>query len=124
MKVYKLYGSSTTTANAVAQLDIQRNGNIVALSFSSRGVTNAADSHAQWEVSFASAGQYATNDTVGPIGEIWQGQDDSQRQREAWNHSISGFAIPVGVGDRLYLHTYVSGTFSGNNCAVYVYVME
>lgn len=125
MKVYKLYGASTSTANAVAQLDFTRAGNIVAIAHAAR-VAGSADYNFAWEVSFASAAQAATNDTVGPIYEFRMARDISLESETCFdNGAISGFAIPVGVGDRLYLHlTLGAGTLTSNQAAVYLYVME
>lgn len=124
MKVYKLYGSSSSTSNALAQIDIQRNGTIVAIQHAHYAKATA-DHTTVFEVSFASAAQPTTNDTVGPIYEVRSNTDTVLGPDTVFdNGCLTGTAIPVGVGDRLYLHLTIAGTATANQIAVYIHVME
>jgi len=122
MKVYKLYGSSNDSANAVAQIDIQRPGTIVAIVMST-SVASAADSIYNWEVSFSSAAQTTVNDTVGPVAQISTRIDTSIDTVDFANYAVST-AIPVHTGDRIYLHAVAGSAATSNLCSVYLHVVE
>lgn len=125
-KVRKLYASGTSTTNAAAQIDILRDGIIHGLLFSVRMATTTDGSSARWELSFASTSQLATNDTVGPIASVALTYEiaTSGGMDLAKVVPITGLAIPVRSGDRLYIHSLVTGTLTSNDCNVYVYCGE
>lgn len=126
MEVYKLaFSGQTADANAVASLDIREDGHIVAIA-AEIDVTgmDVLNDGAQAEVSFASTSGYYTNDThasmltVGTrLGAITTGGVQAHAQRE-----ISGLAIAVAAGERIYAHLDVTGTVNASG-QFYMYVM-
>lgn len=125
-RVYKLYASnsSAATANAAAQLTIQRGGYItnIRMSATLSSPTNADSGN--WECSMASVGQQTVNDPIGPLLNlqllvISAANGTLQGARDT---GIDGVAIPVAVGDRLYAN-YV-GAAVASTCTIWAYVTE
>jgi len=124
--VQKMYGSSTSSADAVMSVDIQEDGVIEGMLFEHQGAGDAVNEGARWEVSFASTSGFASNDTRASIAGI------SQRSAAgvATTGGYMGLAvfvpleIPVAAGERIYGHTSVSGTPTSNALAVWLYIRQ
>lgn len=125
-RVYKLFGNNAAaaTANANAQVIIQRNGFITAIHISSQFPSAVNGDNSGWEISTSSAGQLNTNDAVGPLLQINQyNKIAAAGSYEGVQCSkIEGIAISLAAGDRLYLN--YSGTAATSYCWCYVYVTE
>lgn len=123
-KTYKLYAASTTSANALASVIIQRDGYIHGIS-GQMHIDNVVDNHyVIAELSFNSVAQATTNDTIGPICEMreFHNVGAAGSFRSGTGLSLGGLGIPVKAGDRLYLHT--TSTVVNSYISYYVYVAE
>ena len=112
-RIYKLYGTNNSTANAQAQLTIQARGTIVALQCDQSLVSQADGDRAGSEISFAAVNQVQVNDPVGPISSQIQSYEftTSGASKTSEQMVASGIAVPVNAGDRIYLHIVcITGT--------------
>lgn len=125
MDVYKLYATGTADTDAAASLDIQVDGHIVAASLDV-WVTgaDALNDGARAEVSFASTSAFGSNDTKASIlhAASMQGFLTSGGGPVQSRSFITGVAIEVAAGERMYLHVDVTGTMVFFAQA-YLYVM-
>lgn len=111
-RVYKLYASVAADTNAAAQLVFQRPGLITAVAGHGSLSGTANGDFGCSELSFASTIQNQTNDPIGPIALFYvlknlvtSGGFDS-----VVNYTLSGLAIPVDQGVRIYCHSDIAGT--------------
>lgn len=125
MDLYKLYGSVSTDTDAVAQLDIQVDGHIVAMSLevwcsAADGLNDGAEA----EVSFASTSGFTSNDTKSSLihAAALQGFLTSGGGPVRGYSNIQGVAIEVAAGERIYLHLNLTGTVTAFAVG-YLYVM-
>lgn len=121
MSVYKLgVPAGTAAANAVAQLDIQFDGEIYGCSISAVPDLDAADDSFAIEVSFLSIQSLGTNDSRGSIYIARQRLSLMTAEAGALgvNALAMGLKVPVTAGERMYLHT--SGTTCAADCFIYV----
>lgn len=126
MDIYKLYGAPTATTDALASLDIQRDGHIVAYDANLGVLTaDALDDGYAMEVSFASTGAFTSNDTKASILTIrafasflTSGGGPVKAQSQ-----LSGLAIVVSAGERIYLHAQVSAAPASARMTAYLFVM-
>lgn len=111
-RIYKLYGTTGSDTNALAQLTIQRPGSIVAVWWAGYANSTSDNSGCRVELSFTSTSQIGTNDTVGPISEcnIHQNLVTSGLVTNHVNSLHAGLNVPVQAGDRLYMNIDVVGT--------------
>lgn len=123
-KVYKIYGSAAASTNSLASIIIQRDGYIHGLHASLSAISEVNGHYFNAELSFSSVSQSTTNDTIGPIFGLELRIVNASNGNFVNNRlaSISGLAIPVKAGDRLYLNTAQSA--STCYCTFYVYVAE
>lgn len=123
-KTYKLYGTAAASTNALASLIIQRDGYIHALAGSLSFSSSTNGHYAFVELSFTNTAQTVTNDTVGPIFELdaWVASGAAGTLQGTKEKTISGLAIPVKAGDRLYLNTNQSAAALHAN--FYIHVAE
>lgn len=125
-RVYKLYATGTASTNAASTITFQNNGYIqcilLGLAISAVADANALIS----ELSFASAYLGTTNDTIGPLAQInWENEDAGTAATTVPTASrvvVPGLYIPVVSGDRLYINTAQSGSFTWFTHA-YLYVL-
>lgn len=122
MRIYKLYGSATTTGVNIANVQILGRGRIKQIAWSASYDGPADNASAAVELSFQQVSTIGQSNVAGPIDEI----------RTVTNLTTSGAPpgflsrvvpvdCPVGVGDILYLNCLVSGTVSCLvNCFVHV----
>lgn len=125
MDVYKLYGSVAADTDAAAQLDIQVDGHIVAMSLEVWATgADALNDGLQAEVSFASTNGFASNDTKSSIihAAANQGFLTSGGGPVRGYSQVSGVAIEVAAGERLYLHIDNTGGIT-TNAQAYLFVM-
>jgi len=126
VKIYKLYGTGTASANAIATLDIQEDGEIcsVLMDLGVNGA-NALDEGAQCELSFSSIGAMTTNDTrASLLGLTWYQEFLTSGGGPSGRNVFITFAphgIPVAAGERLYLHLLVAGTLTAVTVSAWVY---
>lgn len=121
-KVYKIYGASTASANAVANIQIARRGVITGILFALNVTSGASVCRTASEISFANAAQITTNDTVGPLASAEVASPIASSQ-----HSFNLFVpldVGVNAGDRLYLNQVIAGTVSASSANIYIYVKE
>ena len=128
MDVYKLYGTGTTSASAVASLDIRRDGFIVAvLGTLTITAADALNDGFTVEASFASTSGIGSNDTSASFFAMTQAQGflTSGGGPAGVNLSVSGLAVPVRAGERLYLHAQLTGNAGPSHfTSIYLFVME
>lgn len=125
MTVYKLYASSTASLDGAAALDIRKSGVITAIEmdFAIQGA-NALDEGAAWELSMSSSNGLTSNDTLSSIASVSGYQEflTTGGGMVGNQMTLSGLAIPVNAGERLFIHTVVAGTVTANLCRAYVHV--
>ena len=111
MRTYKLYGTGTADANAIATLTITRAGRIRSVNISLNAVAGAA-TNATLNVEVAlnqSAAMFTTNDTPdGVLAYCSLGFPIASAAQSA--NSFAPCSHQVQAGDRLYMHLNVDGT--------------
>lgn len=124
MSVYKLYGAgSGGVENALAQIDIQFDGEIEALALDAFADMDADGEFFSCEVSFLSTNTITVNDARGSLlsGRTQMHISTSGISNGQVNHSVGGLSIPVSAGERVFLHLSASaGLASQANAYVYV----
>lgn len=126
MSVYQLYGSGAASADGVASLDIQFDGDIVAWHASAQqSAADALSDGYAWQASFISTSMFASNDARGVIGNVNSrlGLLTSGGGNMATNTGMSGLNVPVVAGERIYLHLSVLGGGS-SACTWLLYVLD
>lgn len=125
MDIYKLYGTTATDTDALAQVDIQVDGHIVAASLELwTGAADALTDGAQAEVSFASSNGFSSNDTKSSFIHAAAQQTFLTSGGGPVNARtvLTGLAIEVAAGERIFLHVDISGAITCFFVA-YLYVM-
>jgi hypothetical protein len=121
MSLYRLFGAPTASADSVASLDIRDKGTIESIAFS--GYINAgASAGGALELSFGSTGTFATNDTTQTLGTA--GVSSSGAGLSAFSHVVTGLAIPIDAGERIYLHWFTTSTLTGSKMFCHIYVAD
>lgn len=126
MDVYKIYAQNAATADAVASLDIRQDGHIVALSLATTAQgCDALNDGFTSELSFASTRGTGANDTTASIAtcNAHQGFLTSGGSAVQDRMVLSGLAIPVKAGERMYVHHVLSGGATSIDTRAYMYVM-
>lgn len=102
-----MFNRMYNTAAGTVSIDFRDSGKITGLTVT---MNNAAAGVNNWELSFNSAPQYATNDTTGTVatGQVATGGQFTQH--------FGPLDIPVEVGERFYLHQSAAGYA---NCVVH-----
>lgn len=125
MTVYKLF--ATATGDSAASLDIQLDGEIMAIHMSCAPAgVDALNDGVEAEVSFLSSNSLSNNDTRGSLmiiqsalGMLTQGGNNS-----AVNANISSLEIPVSAGERIHLHILLSGGATSGSVHAYLFVRD
>lgn len=102
--IQKLY--ATTTGDAAAAVDVPQSGHIVGVYWSADGPLSADGDILAAELSFGSTNAFAANDTRQVISEI-RGQTQLVTSGQifiSWNQYHPVPDVPVGAGERLFLH--------------------
>lgn len=124
--IYRLYGSVSSTTAGVAQLDIQKAGVIEAV-FMDLDTTgaDALNDGGVGEVSFSSSSMYNTNDVKSVLAtlSVRQGFLTSGGSMTGKTIFMSGLEVPVGAGERIWMHITVSGTTTVI-CAAQIFVND
>lgn len=126
-RIISLYGSGSSSADAVAQVIVPRNSIITALNMEVWTETaTAAVGRSHWELSFSSARQVTTNDAIGPIACcIFAPNFAANGVYNARSAvQLAGVAIPARGEDRIYLHLGIAGTPGTCACRCFVYLAE
>lgn len=127
MSIYQLYGTATSATDAVASLDVQFDGHIIAWSLSVNGSgVNAADEAVACEVSFLSTNMFNSNDARGVIAstQFRYGFTTSGAANASENTTLSGLTIPVVAGERIYLHIPDCSSTVTARCRAILYVAD
>lgn len=127
MDVYKFFATGAATLDAAASLDIRRDGHIVAM-LGDLHITgaDALDDGGGVEISFASGSGFVTNDTTGSVFTLRAGNSflTSGGGLVGKSESVSGIAIEVFAGERMYMHLTEFGSIAAISATVYLYVMS
>lgn len=124
MSVYKLAAvGSGGTEDGIAQLDIQFTGTITAILGTMAAGLAANGEKSAVEVSFISTNGLGTNDTRGSLFAMRQELlvGASGAAFNTVNNAVGGLKIPVGAGERIWMHIDASASRS-TNAEVYLYV--
>ncbi len=126
MSVYKLFGAATGgTENAVASLDIQFDGEIVAMHYSVVADLDADGDTVNMEVSFLATAATAVHDTRGSL--ITASTQHAIGAAGAVNSgmlgSINGVRIPISAGERVFMHFANTASLTGS-ANVYIYTVD
>jgi len=116
MTVYKIASATTGGAEvALAQLDIQFDGEIIAVWGTLTADLDADQELIRAEVSFLASNTIGLNDARGSILEIGmqQGFTTSGSHVGAVNAGLSGLMIPVMAGERVFLHAQATAGIAG-----------
>ena len=117
IKVYKMFNATAVGGDAVASYDVQEDGDIcsILLDISVTGA-DALNDGVRSELSFSSVSGFLSNDTRASLigAAAYQGFLTSGGGQVGKNTFITfaPFGIPVAAGERLYLHTAVTGTIT------------
>jgi hypothetical protein len=125
-KTYVLAVGLAATTNAAAQVQFPRAGHIVAVQMvTTRLPSGGASESTAWQVSTQSTFNQA-NDAQGIVFGLIQAFTTAtavglmEISKEA---NISGLAIPIQSGDRLYLHAILNGASTSTAVAI-IHVAE
>lgn len=121
MSLYKLYGTGVT--DGIASVDIIAKGHITAIQVAMEADLDADLETARMEVSFSSASGFTTNDTKSSIvtaRAALAAITAAGTVVVAENFCVTGIAIPVDVGERMYLH----GAGTNMTATVYIHVSD
>lgn len=105
--VIKMYANATGGAeNALAQIDVPMGGRLIGVQWAYAAELDADGDDGQAQLSFRSAGAFTTNDDRGVISEI---RTEAQLVTSGISNAfVNTYVplpdIPVGPGERLYLH--------------------
>lgn len=126
MEVYKLaFSAQTTDGNGIAALDIREDGFIVAINMTLDILgADVLNDGAIYEVSFASTTGILTNDTKASLAacSVYLGAITTGGHASHGSTIVTGLAIAVAAGERMYLHIDVNGTVSASG-QCYLYTM-
>lgn len=102
---------SASSGDAAASLDIANDGLIVAFYWSVDFNAVADNDQIAAEVSFASTNALTANDTKNVVAStrVWNNLVTSGMTAIGHNWGLSGIAIPAWAGERMYLHTAITG---------------
>ncbi len=122
--VQKMFGSSTTSADAVASVDVQEDGVIEGVLMAQRSHGDATNEGAAWEVSFASVSAFTSNDTRASICGTTEVSPGNIVTTGGPSGKVSyvPMEVPVNAGERIYLHTTVTGTPTTNTLSAWLYI--
>lgn len=125
MRVYKLYGSFTASTNALASITVAKTGKIRHVKWSATLDAVTDNAKATTELSFFPTSFIGANDTAGPIDQIAAQANfaTSGLNFAGINQQTQDLDIPVGMGEKLYLNTVVSGTV-GQDVTCFVYIQD
>lgn len=105
--VIKMYAAPAGGDETLATMDVPMHGNIIGVEWAAYADLDADGDLAEAQVSFRSAGSFNTNDDRGVISEIRMGIQ--LVTSGIGNNHVNKYTplpdIPVGAGERLYLHT-------------------
>lgn len=125
-KIYQLYGAPAGgTTNSLAYVQVQRPGRITGVAFAMSTLLD--QENVQVELSFASVGNTAANDPVGPLAGACLGVVQSTAVGVCGGHvntQSPPMSVGVKTGDRLYLHTVVQGGGGTTVIRCFVHVEE
>lgn len=105
--IIQMYASATP-ANAVAQVDVPMDGMILGVEWSLWLPTDpAGDFAVQAQLSFGSTGVFASNDARQVLSNaVLSGGLTTSGAQQTSLHQLSPLPeLPVGAGERLYIHT-------------------
>lgn len=113
VRTYRLYASLGVTTNAAAFVDIKRKGKIIGVLCAV--LTSSAPATGDYfrpEISFSSTGQTAVNDANGIIAEFAYSGFLATSGAGIFDGAtyLGPLAVPVNIGDRIYLHCLEAGT--------------
>lgn len=108
---YRLYAGSTAIANNIASLQVGKKGTITGIVLNGHATAAAAtDARYHLELSMSSVSTATINDTPGnSLAALSLALPVSNGTGSA-NVAISGLAVAIDSGDKLYLHLYRTGT--------------
>lgn len=106
MRTYKIYATAGASANAHANITIQRNGRIKAFRWANAYDGPADNARCDLELSLVALSQIGTNDTIGSLDEtrFFSSFTTSGKDVAAVNVQRS-VDIPVAAGERIYLNS-------------------
>jgi len=126
MSIYKMFGDVTGgVQNDAASVDVQANGDIVAIHGTIYGDLDADQESLVGEVSFLSTNTFTTNDARGSLF-IIGGQYNfttSGGSNSGMNSGVGGLLIPVNQGERIHMHISATSGVTGD-FFVYLYVND
>lgn len=116
LRRYRLAGSSSSTANAVDTMQVQRNGTIrqISISFQFDSVTDNALAKLQVSRQATNDFQVAAGGTVALSNSVAEAVACGNFATSGLSQMVSTIVIPcndkVSVGELLYYHVVISGT--------------
>jgi len=123
MSVYKLRIPGTGgTEDSLASLDVQFDGEIVAIAGTMDADLDADAESCACEVSFLSSNSIATNDARGSLFMMRIRLSETTAASgnvSAVSHSVSNLAIPVSAGERIHGHMLSTAAVV---CTAHVYI--
>ena len=127
MTIYKFFGQGTGGAeDAVASVDIQFDGVIEGMSLQTRSTsTMSGGDHVEAELSFLSTSNIGKHDARGSLLQADFGlhQTSSGATDKVGRSQMTGIAIPVHAGERVYMHVNGS-TGETQDVTGYLYVAD
>lgn len=120
-KVYKLYSAGTSSANAVASVQIARRGRITGVFASAYLTSSGAVGRVATELSFSSVAQTTANDTIGPIAQF---ESNAAANSNVPMNVALPMNIGVNAGDRIYVNQVASGSPTTHVFQAFLFVEE
>lgn len=119
-QVIQMYAAAAPAAG-LAQIDVPMNGHIVGVDWNIFVTVGGADANETVELSFSSALQNTVNDSRSVISTIAMYSDltTSGAQNSAMQKYVRLPDIPVGMGERLYIHAFGTAVTITIHCCVH-----
>lgn len=113
MRIYKLSGTVTATASAIANVLTMQNGRIRRIHYSARVDAPADNAAVAGALSLSAIGTIGTSESVGDFCEIGTVQNILTSGGGTFNFNGElNYDLPIRGGERIYLHGFGSGTVS------------
>lgn len=124
MRIYKLYGVVTTTANNIASIQLVRSGKIKGIQAAAYVDSNTDNAQLIVEASLVPVNQIAVNDTQGQLCELrWAGNFVTSGLSSEGINEFLPMDVPVQAGEKVYLNAQVGGTVSAG-VTLFIHVQD
>jgi len=122
MNVMKMFGTTTSSADSIATIDVPEDSVLEAILIN-MNVLGGADCGANVEISFSSSSGFNNNDTRASIaGAVtWMELTTQGATNTAKNIAITNLGVECNGGERLHLHVQELGVATSTTVSAWLY---